>query len=483
MNTTESVNKEFTSKGLASLLIMIVCTLCWQACQPTDTFSEQTELPPANSASFTKKILSTEEHAQTRVWVAKTQDGFQLMRNGKPYFIKGAAGYQYFDKLKERGGNTIRIWHTDELEDVLDRAQTHGLNVIVGIDLGKPRNGFNYSDTTMVNAQRRKVENIVEKFKRHPAVLMWCLGNEVAIMHLSETSVWEEINHLSMLVKERDPFHPTTTSLEFNNESFVNFFRFCSDLDIISTNAFGSNIERMRDLNGYLKLFESRPILLSEWAFQGYWQAKTTDWMVPIEQNSTRKGEFIFQWHNDYLNANKHLIIGTCIFYWGMKQERTHTWFSLFLEDKYDSTIIRKTFSMDVLQYFWEGNWGENLCPYIDSLRLNEQTFVNGPPGNLFLEAGTENTSSVFFRDQEKDSISIYWEILPEGDYKQKIGGEAEQRPEPIPGLIADSSLARISFLSPEKSGAYRLFVYLYDEKDGGATANIPFFVTHRSVE
>jgi hypothetical protein len=45
-----------------------------------------------------------------KVEIKKTKEKFELYRNGKPYFIKGAGGYSYYDQLKQCGGNSIRLW-------------------------------------------------------------------------------------------------------------------------------------------------------------------------------------------------------------------------------------------------------------------------------------------------------------------------------------------------------------------------------------
>ena len=51
--------------------------------------------------------------------VVKTKDGFQLLRNGKPYYVKGAGGDTHLDLLKSIGGNSIRTWGTDNAQIVL----------------------------------------------------------------------------------------------------------------------------------------------------------------------------------------------------------------------------------------------------------------------------------------------------------------------------------------------------------------------------
>ncbi len=42
------------------------------------------------------------------VEIKKTAQGFQLLRHGQPYFIKGVGGSTHFDLLKTTGANSVR---------------------------------------------------------------------------------------------------------------------------------------------------------------------------------------------------------------------------------------------------------------------------------------------------------------------------------------------------------------------------------------
>ena len=43
-----------------------------------------------------------------------TLGNFELQRNGKPYYIKGAGAKDHFDLLVKSGANSIRIWSTSK---------------------------------------------------------------------------------------------------------------------------------------------------------------------------------------------------------------------------------------------------------------------------------------------------------------------------------------------------------------------------------
>src|SRR4051812_40890708 len=76
------------------------------------------------------------------VRVAEEGGGYKLLRDGRPYFIKGAGGSGPLDALARAGGNSVRTWGADKAGEVLDEAQRHGLTVTVGIWLGHERHGF-----------------------------------------------------------------------------------------------------------------------------------------------------------------------------------------------------------------------------------------------------------------------------------------------------------------------------------------------------
>lgn len=82
----------------------------------------------------------------------------------------------------------------------------------------------------------------------------------------------------------------------------------------------------------------------------------------------------------------------------------------------------------------------------------------------------------VWATDPDNDELTYAWEILPEGT-SFPYGGNGERKPVAVNGLIRDEGKNVISFTTPAKEGAYRLFAYVYDGKGHWATANIPFYV------
>ena len=135
--------------------------------------------------------------------------------DGQDYEVKGVAGEKNLEILKDFGGNTIRTWAIDK--KTLDKAHDLGLKVVAGIWVQHMRHDdkYDYTDPKFIQKQRKKVESIVKKYKDHPALLAWGLGNEVEL-HVPEElleTIWTEMNTLAKLVKSLDGNHPVMTAV------------------------------------------------------------------------------------------------------------------------------------------------------------------------------------------------------------------------------------------------------------------------------
>ena len=126
-----------------------------------------------------------------------SQGHHQLVRGDKPYFVKGAGGEGCMLKPAEAGANSIRTWGVEGIGESLDQAQRSGLTVCAGIWLGQVCQGFDWSDAASLVEQRDIVRKTVEKYKDHPALLMWSLGNEMKDPEGRNGAVWSEIDSLA----------------------------------------------------------------------------------------------------------------------------------------------------------------------------------------------------------------------------------------------------------------------------------------------
>ena len=147
----------------------------------------------------------------SKMEILKKDGKFQLLKNGEPFLIKGA-GYvgNRMDRLVEAGGNSLRTWSCDDAQQILDEALERGLSVLLGLDLGRERRGFDYDDKAAVEKQFIRLKEDVLKYKDHPALIMWGIGNELDLNY-SNHNAWTAVNDISKMIHELDPNHLTLT--------------------------------------------------------------------------------------------------------------------------------------------------------------------------------------------------------------------------------------------------------------------------------
>ncbi len=408
-----------------------------------------------------------QESSPAQVEIIQENGKYRLLVNGEDFYIKGA-GLEFGNvpALAEHKANSFRTWRTENgmksAKEVLDEAHENGLMVTMGIEVGRERHGFDYDNPEMVQNQLENIKKQVLSLKDHPALLIWGIGNELNL-HYTNPKVWDAVNDISKMIHEVDLNHLTTTSLAGLAQKEVNYIKErCSDLDILSVQMYGD----LPDLPNLIKKFGwEGPYMVTEWGATGHWEVPTTKWGAPIEEHSSIKAANYLKRYNGGIAADSLQCIGSYVFLWGNKQERTPTWYGIFLEDG------KETESVDVMHYIWNGTWPENRTPIIEDYKLEGKTAYD----NVQLMANKQYTAQIIVKDYEGDAISYSWEIMPEST-DLKDGGDAESRPEAINGLIVSQNEGTVVFRSPS-AGAYRLFVYASDGHDQAAAANIPFMV------
>lgn len=396
-----------------------------------------------------------------KVEIVENNGSYTLLRNGEPYFIKGAGGYHYFDKIKAAGGNSVRIWHSEDAARVLDEAHRHGLTVTLGLWMGREADGFNYYDKDLVAAQLKALKKVVQRHKDHPALLMWGIGNELNL-DASNTKVWGAVNEVAEMIKELDPEHPTTTMIVGARAKLLSLIRReCPAIDLISINVFGymANIPR--------KILESEwngPYLISEYGARGYWESNTSWWYAPLEQTSSQKADFTRERYEQVLLQPNGGCLGGYLFFWGNKYEATPTWYSLIAPGG------EETETVNVMRELWKGDTTYNKAPRVLSISLDRKQAED----NIYLVTGQEYEARIAIRDPEGDTLRVIWEVMPEtvGEF----GETTDIAPPAVRGLFKEAGDNWLRLRAPKQKGAYRLFAYVYDGKGNVATANIPFY-------
>lgn len=398
-----------------------------------------------------------------KVEVQKSGDGYVLVRGGQPYFVKGAGGSAYLKRLASYGGNSVRTWSSRDGQKILDSAYKYGLTVLMGLDVARERHGFDYNDEAAVKKQMDRLREEVLKFKDHPALLAWGIGNELNLSY-KNPKVWDAVNEISKMIHALDPNHPTTTVLAGINKPVADYIKEkVADINLLSVNMYGDLASLPHTLE---QVGWNGPYMVTEWGPTGHWEGMETEWKQPIEETSSEKAAVYKSRYEYSVENDKEKCLGSYVFLWGQKQERTPTWYGVFTDKGEESEVV------DVMQYLWTGAWPKNMAPHIYSLLLDGKKAIQ----NVYVQPGRSYPVLATAADPDKDQLSYRWELLPEPTNVGE-GGDHEDRPVSIQGAFFNKNGGSATMKAPQQEGAYRLFVYITDGHNNVATANLPFYV------
>lgn len=397
------------------------------------------------------------------------KDGkYILYKNGAPFFIKGASGYTYLRELNQAGGNTIRTWDTTNIEGILKEANLNHIAVIVGLPM--PDNydmNFFYNDQKKADHLLKNYALFINKYKNNPAILFWCLGNELNFPNKPVyNNFYREFNLIVDMIHHIDPNHPVTTTLvTFQRRDIFNI-QYRTHTDFISFNIFGA----LQDLTQELKDFEwcwDGPFLITEWGIDGAWgNNEKTLWAAYIESSSTKKAEQYLSIYKKYMPIKNPRFLGSLVFYWGQKQEGTSTWFGFFDEKGFQAEVV------STMQYIWTSKNEQHKPPQIKYMLVDNK----GARDNILFKPGVLSNAILLLAQSDTTGLNYKWHVEPEDWYKINNSSN-DKKLAPINDVILTQNKNGIVFITPLKEGPYRLFVNVYDKYGNFASCNTPFYV------
>ena len=394
-----------------------------------------------------------------RVEIVPQAGGWRMLRGGRPYVIKGAGGDGSLGLLAASGANSIRTWGADSLGPVLDQAHRLGLTVTVGFWLGHERHGFDYANREQVAAQYERVREGILRYKDHPAVLAWALGNEMeGFADGGNPAIWAAVESLAVLAHRLDPEHPTmTVTADIGGKRVDAVHRLCPDIDIMGINSYGgasSLPERYRRAGG------TKPYVVTEYGPPGTWEVGRNAWGAVEEWSSTRKAGF---YRDTYarLAADSVVCLGSYAFTWGAKQEATATWYGMLLPDG------TRLAAADAMAELWSGRAPANRCPVIDSL-------TRAASGEV--EPGATERVKLAAHDPEGDTLTVEWALRAD-PISYETGGDQRPAPRRYRESIMNAGMSGVELRMPRRPGTYRVSVVVRDGKGGAAVANLPLHV------
>ena len=408
------------------------------------------------------------EKKETGIFIKEKNGKYQLFIDGKQTYINGVGGMNRLDMAAANGANAFRTWggSVEQTKRILATAKEHNMYVMQGIGLTK--DSARYFDDRYKNRLRSEVKALAETFKDDQHLLVWGIGNEVDLGNANIPEAWIFINELAEIIRSIDTRHLVSTIISHDRKALDLIAEHAPSLDLVGINSYGSigGVERMVKDSKYNGAY-----MITEWGPTGFWETTRTSWRAPLEQSSEEK-RIVYE--NRY---NKNILgadacLGSFVFLWGQKEERTPTWFSMFVESNVDGLPLKgeKTPQVEAMQRVWTGKEPEQTAPVISNFTIDGKKAIE----SVTVSADQSFTATVDVSDKNGDTLTYVWEILHEATVLG-FGGSHEPRPDRY-GVVSTTNVNTQS-LSISEAGKYRVYIYVLDNTGFASTANIPVLV------
>ena len=241
-----------------------------------------------------------------------------------------------FALLKAMGCNTIRLYHSDNInKDLLrDLYDNYGIMVIMGNYLGAYTKdtgaswaaGTSYLNSKQKQSMLESVRKMVEEFKDEPYILMWMLGNEndvsgnFANSTATNTNAWKEpeayakfLEEACKLIKDIDEKKHPVGVCNATTKLVKYYAQYTPSIDVLGFNqyagpyGFGTLWKRIRQEY-------DKPILITEYGCDAWNSNKNIT--CEVYQASYHKGAWKDIENNSYWGNKEGNSIGGCAYCW-----------------------------------------------------------------------------------------------------------------------------------------------------------------------
>ena len=328
--------------------------------------------------------------------------------------IKGICGTTRLDLAAAYGANTLRTYIPPSRAK-LDNYQRLGLKVIVGIwmphqgeNQGQDGSTWDWDYREKGDDQVKVFEETVSRIGDHPAILMWCLGNEVPL----DPAYLETVNRMSLALHQRFPKQLTSlTMVNAPADKIALVKQYASDLDVIGYNSYGQGAVGGASQN--LEAEWGRAYYVSELGPQGPWWGNKTAWGVVYEQSYDAKLDDLRDSFKKIDAAPR--CLGSTMFLWGSGPLQRPTYFCAFLNPQgnvksVDEKELCATPITEEFCHYWSGRYPQERGPLLTKIKIDGQTnesdavVMSGQPFKV--------TATATSLDEKNSQLQFRWWIL-----------------------------------------------------------------------
>lgn len=387
--------------------------------------------------------LSDAYNENETVVLSDIKDGtVSLASAGKPYYIKGICLDNGADYAAKAGANTVRTYDAkiSYSKNVLDRAQSLGMKVVLGISMKKD-DGSYYNDPTNFKTDFENYKKQINAVKDHPALLMWSVCNEIDDSSQINENVYKAVNDVAAYIKSVDAYHPVTcTQAGSKTDKISAVMKYCPNIDVLSFNIYGpleneavQNVKLSGWRGGYF---------IGEFGVDGTWESETDNYGVPVEKSDSEKARICAERYNYIFSVKDTGCFGSFLFASYGTYRASHTWYNMFFEKSDDSSKYKMSPLYDAMYKAWSGKERDNHAPTVSGINIDKTSVAPGQTINFTVSAS----------DADNDALT-YAAELKKYDYDKDYPASVS--------TVSDSPA--FSLTLPYDTGIYGLYVYVYD--------------------
>ena len=213
-----------------------------------------------------------------------------------------------FAMMAANGINTVRLY-TVPPRWLLDKAQIHGLRVMIGLPWEQHIAFLDKKET--VQSIEARVRAGVRACADHPAVLCYAIGNEIPAANVrwyGNRKVERFLHRLYKIAKAEDP-EGLVTYVNFPSTEYLN-------LPFVDFTCFNVYLEQKETLDAYLSRLQNiagdRPLVMAEIGLDSsrnglQEQANALDWQVRTAFEAGCAGVFVFAWTDEWYRGGSDI--------------------------------------------------------------------------------------------------------------------------------------------------------------------------------